>query len=117
MPISVQSETQGTEPAATIIRDSHAGIAAMAEKAMGQALNGSPADAVRLLLAQGEQTRNAKLIELAGMVAQRHHDRITDVAALSAQAQDLARRSCSRGAHLIGSKHGGRSAGGLSLRA
>ncbi|WP_280150432.1 response regulator [Piscinibacter sp. XHJ-5] len=107
---------QGTEPSAGIIRDSHAAISAMAEKAMGHALNGAPGDAVKLLLAQGGQTRNAKLIELAGLVAQRHQEKIADVAQLSAQAAELTRRYCSSGAHLIGSKHGGRSAGGLRLR-
>jgi len=107
---------QGTDPAATIIRESHAGISAMAEKAMGHALNGAPGDAVKMLLAQGADTRNAKLIELAGLVAQRHQDKIDDVAALAAQTRELTQRYCSKGGHLIGSKQGGRSAGGLSLR-
>lgn len=108
---------QGTEPSAGIIRDAHAGISSTAEKAMGHALNGAPADAVKMLLAHGEQTRNAKLIELAGLVAQRHQEKIEDVGALSAQAQALAQRYCMKGAQLIGTKQGGRSAGGLRLRA
>lgn len=108
--------TQGTEPAATIVRDTHAEIGAMAERAMGHALNGAPADAVRALLAQGAQTRNAKLIELAGLVAQRHHEKISDVADLQAQAKALTQRYCTQAAQLIGGKRGGRSAGGLTLR-
>ena len=107
---------QGTEPSAAIIRDSHASISAMAEKAMGHALNGAPGDAVRLLLMQGADTRNAKLIELAGLVAQRHQDKIADVAQLTARASELSQRYCGTGAHLIGTKQGGRSAGGLTLR-
>ncbi|RQP22112.1 response regulator [Piscinibacter terrae] len=112
------ASAQGTEPTATIVRETHASISATAEKAMGAAMNGAPADAVRLLLASGAETRNAKLIELAGLVAQRHHEKIADVESLQARARELSQRYCSQGAHLIGgSKQGGRSAGGLSLRA
>jgi CheY-like chemotaxis protein len=106
---------QGTEPSAGIIRDSHAGISAVAEKAMGRALNGAPADAVKLLLAQGAETRNAKLIELAALVAQRHQEKIDDVAELSARAAELTRRYGGGAGQLIGSRPGGRSAGGLRL--
>jgi hypothetical protein len=113
----LNAAAQGTEPSVTIIRDAHASISAMAEEAMGYAVKGSPGDAVKMLLAHGAQTRNAKLIELAGLVAQRHHERIDDVAALSAKAQELTQRYCSRGGHLINSKRGGRSAGGLTIRA
>jgi hypothetical protein len=112
----LSAAAQGTEPSATIIRDSHTAIAAMAEQAMGHALNGAPADAVKMLLMHGGQTRNAKLIELAGLVARRHHDKIVDVGELSAQARALAERYCAAGAHLVGGKQGGRSAGGLTLR-
>jgi hypothetical protein len=84
---------------------------------MGHALNGAPADAVKMLLAQGAETRNAKLIELAGLVAQRHHEKIEDVASLQARARELTQRYCASGAHLIGAKQsGGRSAGGLRIR-
>ncbi len=74
-----RASAQNTEPTATIVRETHASISAMAEKAMGFAVNGAPGDAVKILLAQGEETRNAKLIELAGLVAQRHHEKIADV--------------------------------------
>ena len=111
------ASAQGTEPTATIVRDTHASISATAEKAMGAAMNGAPADAVRLLLASGAETRNAKLIELAGLVAQRHHEKIENIEELQARARELSQRYCAKGAHLIGgSKQGGRSAGGLSLR-
>jgi hypothetical protein len=80
-------------------------------------MNGSPGEAVQMLLKVGAETRNAKLIELASLVAQRHQEKITDVAELQARARDLAQRYCAKGAHLIGAKQGGRSAGGLSLRA
>jgi hypothetical protein len=110
------ASAQDTEPTATIVRETHASISAMAEKAMGFAVNGAPGDAVKILLAQGEETRNAKLIELAGLVAQRHHEKIADVDRLQGRARELALRYCGQGGQLIGSKQGGRSAGGLSLR-
>jgi len=110
------TSAQGTEPTATIVREAHATISAAAEKAMGYAVNGAPGDAVKILLVQGEETRNAKLIELAALVAQRHHEKIDDVAQLQARARELAQRYCSQGGHVIGSKPGGRSAGGLSIR-
>ncbi|MBW8831880.1 MAG: response regulator [Burkholderiales bacterium] len=109
------ASAQGTEPTATIVRECHAGISAMAERAMGHAMKGAPGEAVKALLAQGAETRNAKLIELASLVAQRHHEKIADVAGLQTRAKELVQRYCSQGA-LIGAKQGGRSAGGLSLR-
>ena len=111
------ASAQQTEPAAGLIREAYASIATMAEQAMGHALNGAPGHAVKMLLAQGAETRNAKLIELAGLVAQRHHEKIDDIAALQAEARELTQRYCAQGAHLIGGKAGGRSAGGLRLRA
>lgn len=111
------ASAQQTEPAAGIIREAHASIATMAEQAMGHALNGAPGHAVKMLLVQGAETRNAKLIELAGLVAQRHQEKIDDIAALQAEARELTQRYCSNGAQLIGAKTGGRSAGGLRLRA
>lgn len=111
------ASAQNAEPAATLIRDSHASVSVVAEKAMGHAVNGAPADAVKMLLDQGAQTRNAKLIELAGLVAQRHHEKIADVTTLAASAKDLQQRYCGKGGHLIGGKPGGRAAGGLRLRA
>jgi len=106
----------GIDPAANLVRESHTAISAIAEKAMGRAMAGAPADAVQLLLDEGERTRNAKLIELAGLVAQRHHDKIADAAPLAAAAKELQQRYCASGGHLIGARKGGRSAGGLSLR-
>jgi CheY-like chemotaxis protein len=108
---------QSSEPATSLIRETHVGVSAIAEKAMGCALNGAPTDAVKLLLAQGEQTRNAKLIELAGLVTQRHREKIDDAASLAATAKAMMTRYCSKGAHLIGTRTGARAAGGLKLRA
>src|SRR5439155_812557 len=108
---------QGTEPSATIIREAHTSISAIAEKAMGRAVSGAPAEAVQMLLDEGAGTRNAKLIELAGLVAQRHQEKIDDVESLTAAARELMQRYCSKGAQLMGARSGGRAAGGMRLRA
>jgi tetratricopeptide (TPR) repeat protein len=55
---------QGTDPVASLVRESHTAISAIAEKAMGRAVAGAPAEAVQLLLDEGARARNAKLIEL-----------------------------------------------------
>jgi tetratricopeptide (TPR) repeat protein len=61
-----------------IVRDVHHEIAVMAETAMTHSVKGSPEKAVATLLQQGQDTLNAKLIDLAGRVLQRHKDRIGD---------------------------------------
>ena len=106
----------GTDPVASLVRDSHTAISAIAEQAMGRAMAGAPAEAVQMLLDEGARTRNAKLIELAGLVTQRHQEKIGDATSLTTAAKDLQQRYCAKGGHLIGARQGGRSAGGLSLR-
>jgi CheY-like chemotaxis protein len=101
---------------AGVIQESHAAISSLAERAMGHSLNGEPRLAVRLLLDEGERTRNGKLIEMAGLVAQRHREKIEDADDLRAQADTLKLRYGGPG-HSLGVRQGGRSAGGLTLRA
>lgn len=59
---------------------------------------------------------NAKLIELAGAVAQRHRERMVDVDALMTTAATLAHRYCAPATHIAGVRRSNRSAGGLVLR-
>jgi len=108
---------QAKDPAAALIRDSHAAVSALAERAMGHSLGGQPRLAAQMLLDDGEATRNAKLIELAGLVAQRHRDKIDDSAELLSRAEALKQRYCQGGAPAIGTPRRNRSAGGLTLRA
>jgi hypothetical protein len=92
-------------------------MSAIAESTMGHAVSGDPRLAVQLLLERGETTRNAKLIELAALVTQRHETRIDASAELLARAQALKQRYCQAGVPTIGAQRSGRSAGGLSLLA
>jgi CheY-like chemotaxis protein len=101
---------------AEIVRDAQTVIMAMAENAMNQSLRGRPRDAVQMLLDQGEHTRNAKLIEMASAVAQRHADKIPDLAAVQARTDELHKRYCAPATHIAGVRRSNRSAGGMVLR-
>jgi CheY-like chemotaxis protein len=104
------------EMAAGWIRESHAEVLHLAEAAMNQAMKGQPRAAVEALLAHGEETGNAKLIEMAGAVARRHEERIENVQGLLANAATLAHRYCTPSTHIAGVRRSNRSAGGLVLR-
>jgi hypothetical protein len=71
---------------------------------------------VETLLEHGQQTGNAKLIEMAGLVANRHRERIEGVDALSSSAATLAHRYCAPSTHIAGVRRSNRSAGGMVLR-
>lgn len=110
------ASAQRREPVASVIRGCHATITAIAEEAMAHSLRGRPGVAVAELLRQGTDTRNAKLIEMAGLVARRHADAIEDQDALLAEAAALQRRYCQPITHLAGVRRTGRSPGGLVVR-
>ncbi len=111
------ASAQAKEPVAGVVRNCQTEIAAMAEQAMTHSMRGQPKAAVQTLLEQGEQTRNAKLIEMAALVAQRHHEAIQDQGILLAQARELQQRYCLPITHIAGIRRTGRSPGGLMLRA
>jgi tetratricopeptide (TPR) repeat protein len=101
----------------TTIREGHQAITGMAEKAIGHSVTGAPTDAVKALLTKGTETLNAKLIELAGAVLNRHAAKIADSAEIGPKILALKTRYCSRGTQVSLGQQSGRSAGGLSLRA
>ncbi|MES2887120.1 MAG: response regulator [Pseudomonadota bacterium] len=105
----------GHEPYAELIRNGQQGISSMAEKAMTHSVTGSPAIAVQALMAKGTETLNAKLIELAGLVLTRHASKIGDSAGMGQLINELKSKYCSQGTQ-VNLGHGGRAAGGLSLR-
>jgi CheY-like chemotaxis protein len=102
--------------AAVIIRDAYAQVMQLAEKAMNLSLQGEPARAVEALLQHGGSTGNAKLIEMAGLVAKRHQERIEGLSALLTQQSQLAHRFCVPSSHIAGVRRTNRSAGGMVLR-
>jgi CheY-like chemotaxis protein len=105
------------EPHELLVRSGHHGITGMAEKAMTHSVTGSPEAAVKALMVRGSETLNAKLIELAGLVLNRHAAKIGDSTNLGDMIADLRRRYCTKGTQVALGTTSGRSAGGLSLRA
>jgi hypothetical protein len=85
----------GTLPA--IVRDAYAAICAEAEHAVSKTLNGSPGESARLLLARGEATLNAKLMDLAMHTMDRHGQAIEGVQELRDRAKALHSRYRSYG--------------------
>jgi CheY-like chemotaxis protein len=104
------------EAATTWIRETQAEILHLAENAMNHAVRGEPKAAVETLLQHGQENGNAKLIEMAGLVARRHKERILNADDLILAADKLAHRFCHTGTHIAGVRRSNRSAGGLVLR-
>lgn len=86
------SMTEKHEAAAEQFRECHQQIFNVAETAMRHSLRGSAKIAVELLIQQGARTRNAKLIDMAGLVLKRHADKIDTAATLAQEIEDLSRR-------------------------
>ena len=99
-----------------MLRSCHAEITGVAEEAMRLAMQGAQRSAVETLLAKGEATRNARLIEMAGLLLRRHREHITDSGVLQAMAASLQQRYCRPITHIAGIRRSGRSPGGLLLR-
>ncbi len=104
------------EAAMAVFHRCQARVTAIAEQAMDLSLRGNPGQAVKLLLEQGQQTLNAKLLEMCVLLARRHAQALPDAAALSAEATAVLRRACSPMTHIAGIQRTGRSPGGLQLR-
>ncbi len=98
------------------IREAHAEVMKVAETAMNHSVRGEPRVAVEMLLRHGAESGNAKLIEMAGLVARRHEERIDGAAALIGSAAALAERFCAPATHIAGVRRSNRSAGGLVLK-
>lgn len=113
--VLIASAQRRDELVATI-RRCQGEITAIAEEAMAHSVRGKPRSAVQSLLKQGTDTRNAKLIEMAGLVVRRHADTIEDRDSLLAEATMLQQRFCQPVTHLAGVRRTGRSPGGLVLR-
>ena len=98
------------------IRQAHTDVMQASQHAMNLALSGKATVAVQTLLEKGEASGNAKFIELAGAVANRHRERIDGVDALVAKVDTLTRRYCHPATHIAGVRRSSRSAGGLVIR-
>ncbi|MBK1613981.1 response regulator [Rubrivivax gelatinosus] len=88
----------------------------VSEAAMAYSIAGDPGSAVRTLLENGRASLNAKLIDTARLVLQRHHDKIAGADDLKATIEDLRLRYLSVAGKLPIGDGPGRKAGGLALR-
>lgn len=106
----------GHEADIQLIRAGHARIALLSEQAMAHSVKGAHAEAVKSLIARGSETLNAKLIELAGMVLNRHGSKIDGSVSMSEMVAKLGSDFCSKGTQVAlgGGTH--RAAGALAIR-
>lgn len=107
------SMSEGHQGAADQFRDCHHQIFNVAETAMRHSLRGSAKAAVELLIQQGEITRNAKLIDMAGLVLRRHAEKIEGAEGLADRIDDLHGRYVKP---MTGAPSKARAAGGVTLR-
>jgi hypothetical protein len=98
------------------VHETQAEMLHLAEDAMNEAMRGEPKAAVEKLLEAGQQSGNAKLIEMAAQVARRHRERIEDVEPLIESATSLAQRYGMPATHIAGIRRSNRPPGGLALR-
>jgi CheY-like chemotaxis protein len=102
--------------ARAVIRRCQTRLTGLAEQAMDQAMQGDPGQAVRRLLDEGDRTMNARLLDLAGVIARRHEGALDDAAPLIAQVEALARRHGPPTTHIAGIQRSGRAPAGLQWR-
>jgi CheY-like chemotaxis protein len=102
-------------PYETLVRDGQHAITALAEKAMTHSLAGAHEATVRSLLSLGSETLNAKLLDMAGLVLNRHAARIDGAADLDREVSELRRRFAGRSGPLGAGP--GRAPGAPTLRA
>lgn len=107
---------QGHEPSMALIRAGHAYIGQLSEQAIAHSVKGSHAAAVQSLMAGGSETLNAKLVELAGMVLNRHATKIDGSAGMAQRVDELKRRFCSKGTQVALGGNTNRAAGALTIR-
>ena len=107
----------GRDDFAQRIRTAQADILKLTEEAMALSLKDEPQQAAESLLAHGERTLNAKLIESAHLVLHRYTGRIADEADLTTRAQNLRERYSTADIHAgLGEQaRTGRAAGGVAL--
>ncbi len=97
------------------LRACHTRIFGVAETAMRHSMRGTARTGVELLIQQGEATRNAKLIDLAGLVLKRQADKIEGSDDLAGKIASLQERFVSPMAMNPSYKVHERAVGGIAL--
>lgn len=107
----------GPSPALVeIVRTAHAEMNGIAERAVAMSARHRPRQAINLLLEHGRRTLNAKLIDMAAMIAVRHRDGLEDAETLMDLIASLQERYCRPVTHLAGVMRARRPPGAMALR-
>lgn len=110
------ASTDKIETAEETLRNCHTVVFNIAEQALNKSLSGEAAMAVDMLLQQGEHTRNAKLIDMAGAVARRHAKHVPNVDAVNDRVRQMQTDYCAPLTHIAGVRRSARMPGGVVLR-
>lgn len=102
-------------PYAARMREAQAKVLAFAETAMSLSMSGDPAAAIRNLLLHGKATLNARLVDNAYQLLQKHNHRIAEAAELTQEIQAI-RAQCGTSNVKASLGEQKRQAGGLALR-
>lgn len=106
---------KGQDAWSETLRTGHARVLSLSEQAMRLSLKGDPTGTVEQLLTEAERTRNAKLIESAHQVLQRHAERIATREALQQRVDAMRQNYRARPLRL--GDHTGVTPGGVALPA
>ncbi len=107
------SMAEGHEPSTLLLREAQSRVFAISEAGLRQAMRGDAQAGVQLLVEQGTQTMNAKLIDMAALVLRRYRDRMSDPGALEPRIEALQRRYVQASGQGL---KAARAAGGVALR-
>ncbi|MBO9687288.1 response regulator [Roseateles chitosanitabidus] len=107
------SMAEGHEPSTLLLREAQSRVFAISEAGLRQAMRGDAQAGVQLLVEQGTQTMNAKLIDMAALVLRRYRDRMSDPDALAPRIEALQRRYVQASGQGL---KAARAAGGVALR-
>lgn len=110
--MAAAADTQAVEG----IRAMHATVHDLAERSVALSARQRPRQAIKLLLEHGRATLNAKLIDMASLIAQRHREGLEDADALLDLIGQLQERYCRPVTHLAGVMRARRPPGALALR-
>ena len=97
-------------------RQAYGELLKLSEAAMQHSLDGDPARTVQQLLAEGQRTRNPRLLDTAHQVLQRYAAQLGESSAQRAECEALRLRFCTAGARPSLGEQRERQAGRLSLR-
>jgi predicted Zn-dependent protease len=109
------ASTASYPPYAERVRGCQDRVLAVAEAAVTQSMNGDPTAAIHALIDKGQATLNARLIENATQLLQKHATKVQGAEALALQLHTL-RQRCGAGNVKASLGQHGRQAGSLAIR-